>query len=90
MKGNQDLNNNQQARLNNIVWLTGSIGLLGSVGGIIYAHKTGGHFWRYVGYFILGGMITGIPARVVALPFENKIIKEAQDNEETSSQVQQN
>ena len=87
MKSNQELNRNQQARFDNIFLLTSSIGLLGSIGGVIYAHKTGGHFWRYVGYFILGGMITGIPARIVALPFENKIIKEAQDNEETKDET---
>lgn len=74
------LNENQQTRVNNIYWVVVSVSTLGSVGGIMYAHKTGGHFWRYVGYCILGGMIAGLPAKIIALPFTNKIIKEAEGN----------
>jgi hypothetical protein len=74
------LNENQQSRINNIYWTVSSVSLLGSVGGLMYANKTGGHFWRYVGYFILGGMVAGLPAKLVALPFTNKIIKESESN----------
>ena len=73
----EELNENQKARLSNIFLLLTSISTLGSVGGLIYANKTGGKFWRYVGYFIVGGMVVGIPARIIALPFQNKIIKES-------------
>ena len=69
------LTDNQKARINNIDMITSSIALLGSIGGIMYAKKTGGGFWRYVGYFIVGGMVTGIPSRLVALPFKNAILK---------------
>jgi hypothetical protein len=71
------LTENEKARLNNINYVVGGIGMLGAIGGIIYAKKTGGGFWRYVGYWIAGGLVLGLPARLTALPFKNKILKEA-------------
>jgi hypothetical protein len=35
------------------------IGTLGTVGGWIYANKTGGGFWRYVGFGFMGGIALG-------------------------------
>lgn len=75
----ENLTPSQQARYDNITYLAGSVALLGSIGGIIYAKKTGGGFWRYVGYWIAGGLVAGIPARLVALPFQNKILREVQE-----------
>ncbi len=72
-----ELTENQQSRLDNIKYITGSVALLGSIGGVIYSHKTGGGFWRGVGYWILGGLSLGLVARLAALPFENNILKEA-------------
>ena len=72
---NETLTPNQKARINNIDMITGSIALLGAIGGVMYAKKTGGGFWRYVGYWIVGGLASGIPARLVALPFKNAILK---------------
>lgn len=66
---------NQKARINNINMIAGSIALIGSIGGVVYAKKTGGGFWRYVGYWIVGGLVIGVPARLVALPFKNGILK---------------
>ena len=74
---NNSLTSNQKQRIANIDMLVGSVVLLGSIGGIIYANKTGGGFWRYLGYWIVGGLVTGIPSRLVATPFKNKILKEA-------------
>jgi hypothetical protein len=74
------LSDNQKDRIANINMVVGSISFLGSVGGLMYANRTGGKFWRYVGYFIVGGMIVGVPARVVSLPFVNKIVKESSDD----------
>lgn len=71
----ETLTPNQKARINNIDMITGSIALLGAIGGVMYAKKTGGGFWRYVGYWIVGGLASGIPARLVALPFKNSILK---------------
>ncbi len=72
-----DLTKNQESRLANINYITGSVALLGSIGGAIYSHKTGGGFWRGVGYWILGGLALGAVAKLAALPFENNILKEA-------------
>jgi len=50
------------------------VGLIGSTAGLIYANKTGGGFWRYVGYFVLGGFVVGaIPRLVYFIPKENEI-----------------
>jgi hypothetical protein len=71
----QQLTQDAQARLLNINYAVSGIGLLGGIAGVIYSNRTGGGFWRGVGYYILGGVIIGITARVIAVPFENKIIK---------------
>ncbi len=72
----EQLTDSATARLANIMYVTGSIGLIGSIAGVYYSHKTGGGFWRGVGYFLLGGFIFGTAAHLAALPFENKIIKD--------------
>lgn len=72
-----ELSENQKQRLANINYVVGSVALLGSIGGVIYSHKTGGGFWRGFGYWILGGLILGTPASLISLPFRNKILKES-------------
>ena len=72
----EQLTASAEARLLNIQYTVSAIGTLGAIGGIIYANKTGGGFWRYVGYFFLGSIVLSVPAKLVALPFENKIIKD--------------
>lgn len=79
------LSDNQAARIGNIRAVESGISLIGSIAGVIYSKKTGGGFWRGVGYFILGGLIFGVPARLIGTPFINKIIKEAK----TGTQQQQ-
>lgn len=77
----ENLSENQQQRIVNIAYVVGSISFLGSVGGLMYANRTGGKFWRYVGYFIVGGMVLGVPAKIISLPFINKIVGETKDDE---------
>lgn len=71
-----ELSENQKQRLANINYVVGSVALLGSIGGVIYSHRTGGGFWRGFGYWILGGLVLSLPAKLISLPFTNKIIKE--------------
>ncbi len=75
MKNN--LTENQKQRIQNIDLVVGSVVLLGAIGGVVYAKRTGGGFWRYVGYWIVGSLVAGIPARLVSTPFKNKILKDA-------------
>jgi hypothetical protein len=77
MKNN--LTENQKQRIQNIDLIVGSVALLGAIGGVIYAKRTGGGFLRYVGYWIVGGLVAGIPSRLVATPFKNKILKDADE-----------
>ncbi len=79
----ENLSDNQQQRITNIAYVVGSISFLGSVGGLMYANRTGGKFWRYVGYFIVGGMVVGVPAKIISLPFINKIVGESKDKPST-------
>ncbi len=74
------MNENQKSRIANIDLVTASVGLIGAIGGVIYAKRTGGGALRYVGYWILGALALGVPARLVALPFKNKIISESAPN----------
>lgn len=50
---------------------------MGGIGGAIYANRTGGGAWRYIGFFILGSLVAGIPAQIVATPKINEILREA-------------
>ena len=70
-----DFDKQRIMNLNYIVW---SASFLGTVGGIIYANKTGGKFWRYVGYAIVGGALVSFPTKLITIPFKNKILKEAE------------
>lgn len=71
------LTENQKARIRNIQAIQWTVSTLGSIGGVMYAKNTGGGVLRYIGYFILGGMILGLPAMLITTPFTNKILKEA-------------
>jgi hypothetical protein len=71
---------NQQQRINNIDYVTSSIGTLGAILGVVHSHRTGGGFWRGVGYYFLGSLVLGTGARLAAIPFQNKIIAEIDKN----------
>jgi hypothetical protein len=83
------LNESQKQRIFNINIIENTVGTIGFIGGIIYANRTGGKFWRYVGYGILGGLVFRLPAYVISTPFKNKILKESESNKtESNPQVQ--
>lgn len=67
---------NQKARISNINAVQMSVGLIGLVAGIVYAKKTGGGFWRYVGWSFAGSIVAGLPAQLIATPIKNKILRE--------------
>lgn len=71
----------QKERYDNITAVQASIGFLGSIGGVVYAKKTGGGFWRYLGYWIAGGVAASVVSGLALTPFKNKILKEAQTNQ---------
>lgn len=74
---------NQQQRIENIKMLGSSVALLGSIAGVVYSHKTGGGFWRGVGYWIIGGVVFGTVAYAATFPTINKILKESATIPET-------
>ena len=71
------LTENQQERLNNLQYVSGGVALVGSIVGVIYSSRTGGGFWRGVGYWVLGGLVFGIPAALVTMPFKSKQMQKA-------------
>lgn len=54
--------------------IASGVGTLGAVAGIVYNVKTGGGFWRGVGFFFLGGIIFGLPAHIAANVYVAKSI----------------
>lgn len=73
-----NLTESQKQRISNINTVITVSGTIGLIGGIIYAHRTGGGFWRYIGYSILGNLVFSLPAYVISTPFKNKILKESE------------
>tara|TARA_R110000787_G_scaffold44415_6_gene109019 strand:- start:23 stop:298 length:276 start_codon:yes stop_codon:yes gene_type:complete len=49
------------------------IGTLGTVSGWVYANKTGGGFWRYVGFGLIGGVAIGAIGYFTLMQKINKI-----------------
>lgn len=41
---------------------------LGQVSGLVMAYRMGGGFWKYVGFFIVGGMAGGAVGLLIAPP----------------------
>ncbi len=73
----KNIESSKEQRISNITYATAGIGLIGSIVGVIYSSRTGGGFWRGVGYFILGSLVFGTPAKIGSTIFVNKIIKES-------------
>lgn len=78
-------NENQKERLRNLNYLIASAGFLGGILGVVYSKRTGGGFWRGVGYFVLGGAVFSFPVKLVTIPFANKIIKETNPKTENNT-----
>ncbi len=56
----EDLNIEQlQTKRKQLALTQMGIASVGTVAGWIYANKTGGGFWRYVGFGIMGGIAAG-------------------------------
>jgi len=72
----KELSVNAKQRILNIQMVQASFAFLGGIGGVVYSNKTGGGFWRGVGYWIVGSVAVGVVGKLIALPFENKIIKD--------------
>lgn len=68
---------NAAERLSNINYVCAGVSVLGGIAGVVYSNRTGGGFWRGVGYYLLGSFAVGVGTRLIALPFENKILKES-------------
>lgn len=79
------LTKNQESRIANINYVASSVGLLGGIAGAIYSYKTGGGFWRGVGYWIIGAVALGTVAALAALPFKNNILAEGDEDGNTDS-----
>lgn len=77
---------NQKERIRNLEAIQASASLIGLVAGIIYAKKTGGGFWRYVGWSFAGSLALGLPALLATTPAKNKILREADDKKSTTSE----
>lgn len=70
------------------------VGALGTISGWIYANRTGGGFWRYLGFGFMGGAIVGVTSYFISsqkINDINTIIEQkkasASLNEELAKQV---
>jgi len=75
----------------NASYTWGTVGFLGSVAGVVVAHKMGYKFWGKVGFFFLGGIVAGLPMRLILankmaernseiVQLKGEIMKEEYDN----------
>jgi len=89
----QELTDVGKQKINNITLIIGGFSILGGIGGVMYSHKTGGGFWRGVGYYFLGSLALGLPLRLALTPSINKVISEETisiDNTAVTRQYAQN
>ena len=73
------LTQGQKNRITNIRGVQIDVSTLGSILGVVYAARTGGKWYRYIGYYILGGLILGVPTSLATTPMINDIIKESEE-----------
>ena len=62
-----------QGKQKSIALIQAGISSVGTIGGWIYANRTGGGFWRYLGFGFMGGSIMGITAYFITAQKINKI-----------------
>ena len=62
-----------ESKKKSVRYIQMGIGSVGTVGGFIYANRTGGGFWRYVGFGILGGIAAGSIAYFTTMQNTTKI-----------------
>ena len=75
-----ELTDNQKSRIKNLEKIQISASFVGGIGGAIYAKKTGGGFWRYVGWWIAGSVALGLVSSLAVTPFKNRILKEGDES----------
>lgn len=69
-----NLDETQRAKILNLDAIMGAMALIGGIIGAIYAHRTGGKWYRYIGYWILGSVILGLIGRIATTPSRNKTL----------------
>jgi len=62
--------------LRSLGYIQAGLGTIGTIGGWVYANKTGGGFWRYVGFGLLGGVAIGVIGYFTTMQKANKIVTE--------------
>lgn len=60
-------------KLRQLTYIQMGISSIGTIAGWVYANKTGGGFWRYVGFGFMGGVITGSIGYFTTVQMANKI-----------------
>jgi hypothetical protein len=65
-----------ESQIKNIDYAVKGMAILGAVAGVVYSAKSGGGFWRGVGYFFLGSLVVGGVTRLATLPMKNKVISQ--------------
>ena len=65
-----------QSKIRKAQIIQGGIGSLGTIAGIVYASKTGGGAWRYIGFAILGGIALGGLGYAFTLSMVNNAVTE--------------
>lgn len=75
-----------QSKNINAGYTWGTVGLLGSIGGVFVAHKMGYKFWGKVGFFFLGGMVAGLPMRLI---LANKMVERNAEITKLQNEVSQ-
>ena len=54
-----------------------AVSLLGGVAGVVYSNKTGGGFWRGVGWYFVGSIAASAVGTIATYPIRNKIINDS-------------
>jgi hypothetical protein len=62
-----------EGKKNSMKLIQGGLGAAGMVGGWVYANRTGGGFWRYVGFGFLGSIAGGSIGYFTTMQRINKI-----------------
>ncbi len=71
-----NLTQEQQFRLNNLLAIQGTLGIIGLIAGVVYAKKTGGKAIRYIGWGFAGMTAVGLAGMLATTPFKKKLLKE--------------
>lgn len=73
----------------NLLYTSYGVGLLGGVAGTILAISKNKKFWTCVGYWIIGSIAIGVPARIIIHNRITKINQAITQKEETAKIAEQ-